>query len=245
MNRPFDFLTAPFRTVLIWLIAVDFGFILIHTTGFLLHRAGLAPEIPSIFVISRDWALPEGFNYLKWLVIIAALLRIALRDHCGTAFAWALVFLMILADDSMQIHETVGWLIGEGAGLQAQFLMEPADQGELVVFGLMGLSVMLLTGFSFARAGSASRKLNGFYAAIIIGLGFFGVGIDLIHQTIVHFSERHPSAEFLKHVFALLEDGGEMLVASVAVAFTLAPPAIGSDIQHRMVGDARPDGRAT
>ena len=83
LTRPFQSLAAPFWVVLLWLLAIDLGFILIHSVGFLLHRAGLAPEIPGIFVISRDWALPEMFNYLKWVVIIVALLRIALRDRWG------------------------------------------------------------------------------------------------------------------------------------------------------------------
>ena len=164
LKRPFQSLAAPFRVVLLWLLAIDLWFILIHSVGFLLHRAGLAPEIPGIFVISRDWALPEMFNYLKWVVIIVALLRIALRDRWGTGLAWAMVFLLILADDSLQIHETVGWFIGTWAGLEAVFLIDPADQGELVVFGVMGLSVVLLTLHSFTRAGATSRQFSSRYA---------------------------------------------------------------------------------
>ncbi|HEY6919624.1 MAG TPA: hypothetical protein VI412_10185 [Tabrizicola sp.] len=223
MDRPFRFLTAPFPTVLLWFTSVDLVFILVHGVGFLLHRAGLTGDVPHLLRISDDWALPESFNYLKWLIIILALTRVALRDRWWTPCAWALVFLLILADDSLQVHETFGRLIAESANLQAGFMVEASDLGELVVFGLMGLSVLLLTGASFTSAGARSRGLSIFYGLIIVGLGFFGVGIDFIHQAVVYDGTAHPALDFWKHVFAMIEDGGEMLVASLAAAFTLAP----------------------
>lgn len=224
MNRPFDTLTAPFRTVVAWLLAVDIGFILIHGIGFLLHRAGLTGSVPSAFWISQDGALPEDFNYLKWAIIVVGLTRIAVRDRWGTPFAWALVFLLILVDDSLQIHETFGNLFAQYAELPPQFLLQPADLGELFVFGLMGLAVVVLTGRTFTHAGSRSRRLSLTYAAIVLALGFFGVGIDALHQAIAYFAEGNKSAELFPHIFALIEDGGEMAVASIAAALTLAPP---------------------
>lgn len=80
---------------------------------------------------------------------------------------------------------------------------------------------------------------------VIVGLGFFGVGVDLIHQMVVHFAEHYPSVGLLKHVFALIEDSGEMLVASVAVALTLAPPLTSTQPEPARGRDARLQGRAT
>lgn len=224
MNRPFEFLNARFRTVLFGFLLVDLIFTLIHGGGFLLHRAGFMDDVPELLRISADRSIPESFNYLKWGIIIVALTRVALRDRWWTPFGWALVFLLILADDSLQIHETLGAIIAEDAGLIEHFMVAPSDLGEVAVFGLMGLAVLLLTGLTVTKAGARSRRLSLSYAVTILALGFFGVGIDFIHQAVAYFVADHPDLELLSHVFAFLEDGGEMVVASVAVALTLAPP---------------------
>ena len=229
MNRPFEFLTARFRTVLFGFLLVDLVFILIHGSGFLLHRAGFMGEVPKVLRISEDHSIPESFNYLKWAIIVVALTWVALRDGWWTPFGWALVFLLILADDSLQIHETFGAIIAEGAGFHEGFMVAPDDLGEVTVFGLMGLAVLLLTGLTVTQAGARSRRLSLSYAATILVLGFFGVGIDFIHQAIIYIVADHPDLELLTHVFAFLEDGGEMVVASVAVALTLAPPGSSSE----------------
>lgn len=224
MTRPFASLTASFRTVLFWLLAVDVSFVLIHGIGFLMNRAGLTGKVPPLLRIAEDSSLPEIFNYVKWTIILLALLWLAIRKRWWTPFAWSLVFLLILVDDSFQLHETFGAVIADYGVLPEDFLVQPNDLGELIVFGLMGLSVILLTGFTFTRSGATSRRLSMTYAAIILALGFFGVGVDIVHQAIAYFAEGHPTAELLPHVFALIEDGGEMVVASIATALTLAPP---------------------
>lgn len=244
MERPFKSISFPFRLVLLFFVAVDLCFILIHSSGWVFFRLGWTGEIPRMFRISEDRSFPEDFNYLKWAIISVSLIVVAIRDRWATPFLWALVFLMILADDSLQIHESIGWLMGERFGLEARFHLNPPDQGELFVFGIMGLSVVLLTGLSFTNSGASSRRLSTFYAMIIVALAIFGVVIDVIHQGIVNFADVNPSAAFFKHVFALLEDGGEMLVASLAVAFTLAPPAVLSRVEPALSDIARTDGRA-
>ena len=205
-------------------MSVDLAFILVHAVGFVLHRAGLTAQLPTMLWISQDGALPEDFNYLKWAVIVVALFWLAIRDRWITAFSWALVFLLILLDDSLQIHETFGVLIADYEGFSGHFMIDPSDMGELVVFGAMGFSVVLLTGLSFLRGSQRSRYMGATYAIVILLLAFFGVGMDAFHQAIAHVAETHPSLSILRHVFGMVEDGGEMVVASLAAAFTLAPP---------------------
>lgn len=245
MNRPFKVISFPFRSVLLFFIAIDLCLILIHSLGWVSFRFGWTVELPRLWRISEDRALPEDFNYLKWALISVSLIIIAIRDRWVIPFVWALVFLMILADDSLQIHETIGWHIGERLGLDVRFHLKPPEQGELFVFAVMGLSVVFLVGFSLTKAGASSRRLSTLYSLIIVALAFFGVVLDVIHQGIVNFADVNPSAAFFKHLFALLEDGGEMLVASFAVAFTLAPPAVLSRAPPAPGGFARPDRRAT
>ena len=224
LERPFPFLPGSFRTVAICLVSIDLAFILLHGVGFVLHRVGLTGQLPTMFWISQDGALPEVFNYLKWALIVAALSWLAFRDRWLTPFAWALVFLLILLDDSLQIHETLGVPIASYLGLADGFMIRPSDLGELLVFGAMGLSVVLLTGLSFLRGSPRSRRMSMTYAAIIMLLAFFGVGMDVLHQAVAQLAEANSSVDILRRLFGMVEDGGEMIVASLATAVTLAPP---------------------
>lgn len=224
MVRPFSAVSVSFRTLVIWLIAVDVGLILLNVVAFLLAKASIIASVPNILKITQDASLGEDFNYLKWAVIVVALVWMALRDHWLAPFAWAGVFAMILADDSLQFHENIGSLISSDSKLPSNSLLYGSDLGEIIVFLAMGLIAVILTVMMFSRRGAMARIMSVRYLYVLAGLGFFGVGIDALHQVISHFALDHPAVAFLAPVFGLLEDGGEMLVASVATALTLAPP---------------------
>jgi hypothetical protein len=226
--RPFSAVSLSFQTLLIWLLSVDFALIFLHIVAFLLAKASLITVVPKLLSITQDASLGEDYNYVKWSVIVIALVWVAVRDRWLAPLAWAAVFAMILVDDSMQLHENIGSQLSQNAHLLPDGLLSGllsgSDLGEIVVFLGMGLIAFALTVLAFFRSGPVARVMSLRYLLVIAALGFFGVGLDALHQVISHFSQNHPAATFLKPVFGLFEDGGEMLVASVAVALTLAPP---------------------
>ncbi|MBL9048932.1 MAG: hypothetical protein JNK19_02340, partial [Tabrizicola sp.] len=167
----------------------------------------------------------EDFNYLKWAVMVVALLWIGLRDRWLPAVLWAIVFAMILIDDSFQLHEGFGERISVELNLQSAFFLFGNDFGEILVFLAMGAIALILTVVLLFRSSRETGKISARYYGVLLGLGFFGVGIDAIHQVITHILESKGGGTLFSSVFALLEDGGEMLVASYALALTLAPPA--------------------
>jgi hypothetical protein len=219
--RPFSFLTLSFRTMLVRLWLVDAGFILLNILAVFAFKEHLIAAVPEILKVTHDLTLPEDFNYLKWALIAIALFWVALRDRWLTPFLWAIIFVMILCDDAFQIHEWLGHDVSIAARLPSTSLLFADDLGELVIFGLMGLVAVGIAVASFIQKGPLSRAMTLRYALIVCGLAFFGVGVDAIHQMVVHLVTNTVLETILPQVMGLIEDGGEMVVGSLALAMTL------------------------
>lgn len=228
MDRPFPIITLSFAAILLVLLAVDFGLVLLDAIAFFAVKASLISAIPDAIKITVDGAPPEMWGYVKWAIIIVSLVRLAIRDRWLVPFRWALVFLMVLIDDSMQGHEIIGSMIAGSLPLPASLQSQSQDIAEVLVFAAMGAIAVLLTATLFTRNGPVARALSLRFLVIILFLAFFGVALDFLHQSIKLFSEGTFAAAFLPQIFALLEDGGEMIVASIATAFVLTLPGLDS-----------------
>ncbi len=227
-SRPFASVGHSFTTLLIAFIIIDLGFILANALAIGLHHFGMIGTVPEMLRITQDRALPEDYNYLKWAIIVVALLWMSIRDRWLPPVLWAIVFAMILADDSMQLHERLGAKIAVWTELPSSTYFYADDLGEMLAFGLMGLVTLALTATLFTRRGASARGLSLRYGLAILALGSFGVGIDAIHQLASHFSEGTSFATLLSQLFGMIEEGGEMIVASFAAAMTLASDEIGA-----------------
>lgn len=228
MDRPFPIITLSFAAILLVLLTVDIGFMLLDVGAFFAVKASLISAIPDEIKITVDGALPEMWGYVKWAIIIVSLVRLAIRDRWSVPFRWALVFFMVLIDDSMQEHETIGAMIAGSLPLPASLQSQSQDIAEVLVFSAMGVIAVLLTATLFTRNGPIARALSLRFLAIILFLVFFGVVLDFLHQSVRLFSEGTFAASFLPAIFGLLEDGGEMIMASIATAFVLTLPGFES-----------------
>ncbi|RYE51073.1 MAG: hypothetical protein EOP21_02320, partial [Hyphomicrobiales bacterium] len=219
MDRPFPIISQTFKLVLLAALATDLAFMLTDLLAFMAEKAHLIVEVPPFLKITRDEALPELVGYLKWLVIIVALVWMSVRDRWSPPFRWAIVFVMILADDSLQVHEALGLILWDKIPLPASLYDHGEDIFELVAFGCMGLIAIALTATLFSRHGPVARLLSLRFAQIIAGLVFFGVFLDFLHQLISIASKGTVVDGLLPPFFSLLEDGGEMVMGSIALAF--------------------------
>lgn len=226
MDRPFPIISQSFKVVLIAILATDLAFMLADLVAFIAEKARWIPEVPPFLKITRDKGLPELVGYLKWLIIIVALVWLSLRDRWSAPFRWALVFLMILADDSLQVHEALGLILWDKIPFPPSLYDHGEDISELIAFGCMGLIAFALTVTLFSRHGPVARALSLRLLQIIAGLVFFGVLLDFLHQIIAIASIGTPVDGFLPPFFSLLEDGGEMIVASIALAYVLTLPGL-------------------
>jgi hypothetical protein len=194
--------------LLFLLVLVDALFILIHV----LHV--WSPWLKSLFYsLERDSGLAEQYQYVKQ-VWLAACLGVAFLQRRGRAFAgWAVFFAFLLLDDALQIHERAGGVLAQAFGIQPMFGLRAKDFGEVMIAGIVGTAACAFAWLAIRRGGESSRRLSADLLCLLGALALFGVFFDVLH-TITYF--RLPA---VAPVFALIEDGGEMLVVSAITAY--------------------------
>ena len=183
------------------LLIADFSFILIHV----LYMNGLMPN--SLFSIEKDFGYAEVYQYIKEFWIVALLFSIAIKRSQIIYFAWSLLFMYLLFDDSLQIHEILGNDLANYFGFQPMFRLRAQDFGELGVSMFFGFLLFTFIGTSYLFSDSLAKQISKCLFILVMSVAFFGVVVDMIHIAI----------PWGKGIWGLIEDGGEMLVVSIIV----------------------------
>jgi hypothetical protein len=176
--------------------------------------------------IEADNGYAEKLQYLKWLAACILLLALALRRRAAIYLAWAAIFLYFLIDDAMSIHERIGgWLTTELGldrlqevyiGWFPGFFLRAQDFGELILALLVAAAIAVLLVLSWPPHAAARERTVMKRLVAWLGLfAFFAVGVDLLHiMTLDPVTwASTPAGEAL----AVIEDGGEMISASLLV----------------------------
>lgn len=175
-------------------------------------RAGL----PWILNIERERSLPSLMNHLKWLAIAAAFAVAWWHGRQPVHAAMALVFLGVLADDALQGHETVNAHLVTALDVADRSAIRAGDLVGVATFAGLGLLACAAIWAGYRRSEGPARR----DALVILGLigllAVFGVAVDAVHGMIgwtVSGAWQGP----LGFLAGLIEDGGEMIVASALV----------------------------
>jgi hypothetical protein len=200
-------------------------FLLVDIVVILLHCSHTYLGFPNADLFSLEWERGYGefFQYIKEFWITALLV---LRSVGGGGFrsaggrlnlGWGLLFLYLLADDSLQIHETMGGLLGHGLGLATWIGEKSQDLGEILVSLIVASLLFSLIGLAHYYSSKADRQLSIQLGRMILALALCGIVIDGLHSLI-------PGS---LAIWPILEDGGEMIVMSLIVShvFQLEPIA--------------------
>jgi hypothetical protein len=205
--------TTVYRRVLFALLAMDLLFIGVYVVLSVMARADwLIQEVPGTLDISEDHGLPESFNYAKWLVIVICLAATFRRTRVPLFASLATIFLLVLLDDSLGIHEQVGDRLEKLTGW---------DQlGELIAFAGLGMISLFVLVPGLWNLPRAVWPLAVRFIGVLLGLVLCGVVIDFAHASIDSLGL--PMGRLSDRVLGLVEDGGEMLLASLATAYGVA-----------------------
>lgn len=197
------------------LLALDLLLIGQHLAIRVLHDLGLAAPLPRWASIGEDRSLSEVLNWAKWVGIALLLLAVWARTRLPVALGFAVAFAMVALDDILSLHEGLGAVLagrlglGEVAGLRGQ------DLGELLVWSAMGVVVVgavVLGLHASDRLGrQVGRPLLSFLGALLV----FAVGFDMVHAVASHLRG-------LNLLIGTVEDGGEMVVGSLCLAYCAA-----------------------
>lgn len=191
------------------LLAIDAALIAAHIVlGYML------PKIPSALNISVDHSLPEFFNYAK-LAAVSLLLILAFRaNRIPLLLSFAAAFGLMLADDSLMLHERFGVLVAQMFNFTRFMDLRPQDIGELVVWAIMGLLLLPIFAYGALKTVREDRVIGYRLMFCVLLLAVFSVLIDMIHGVV-------PRQPYSAQLFDLLEDGGEMIVLSIIAAHVI------------------------
>jgi hypothetical protein len=213
--------------VLAALVALDLLFIGIHTWRGIVKEGGADPGVfaDPRFSLLRDRGYAEIFDYLKFACVAAVLARLWQQHRQPIYLALALVFLAALADDLFQIHELGGrWLLVE-VGRDTPLGIHVRDVGEIATWALLGAVAVAGLRLAWLASRPADNRVGLLFIGCLVLLALFGIGVDLLHALA-------PSRR-LDGLFGIVEDGGEMLVLSLAVALAVFVARVGGPPPRR------------
>ncbi len=160
--------------------------------------------------LTIDRGVGENWLDLKLLLGAVILLSLDFVRRERILATWAVIFLLLVVDDRMQIHERFGGQLAETLSLPDVLGFPAKHLGEVVAAGVLGLGVLAALVLSWSRSSDRARA-----GGIAIGLSFavlagFGVFIDILPN----------AAPRWNGMFAVVEDGGEVLAGSLIVFAT-------------------------
>ena len=191
------------RSWLWTLLTIDAAFVVL---SLLRHSAG--PVASPMFALTEDGGFPEFFQYAKWAGIAAFMFAIAHIRRSRGFRVWGLFAVFLLVDDAATLHERGGDLMRAWQPFNPPFGLRLDDVGELAVAAVAGLFFLGLLLREYRRSDETFRLATQDFAVLVAVLAVVGVGIDMLH---VMWS---PEGR-MNLALTVVEDGGEMIVASV------------------------------
>jgi len=154
------------------------------------------------------------FGYLEELIAAAIFVFLFAKHRQVILLAWAGVFAFLALDDAFQGHEKVGGRIARGLSLDSfSFLgvdgIRGQDLGELIAAGFFLVPILVGLSFGYVRATPRWRRFSIGLVGLLAVLAFCGVVVDFFVNAL--------DSESLN----ILEDGGEMVMLSVMLWFTI------------------------
>ena len=186
------------------LFAADLAFLALHIANRYLPHGDI------LLTLSTERGYSEIFQYIKEYWIAVLFLVVCFRKKQGVFLAWAALFVYLLCDDALTIHETAGGLLAAAWNFSPMFGLRPQDFGELLVSLAAGFVFVILLVIFYPRSTPDSRRAAIDLALLLGLLAFFGVAVDLLHVAL---------GGVFPYGWIILEDSGEMIAMSLIAAY--------------------------
>lgn len=203
------------------LLAVDAALLLAHFLVYLLKSLGLVAAAPDLLHLETQWGLASLLMYGKWLAIIC-LLSLSWRQVREPLFlSLAIVFLFLLVDDSLGVHERIGAELTQELGLRAAWGLRGNDFGKLAFWAFAGAACFVVFILGYLRSSRQTQRLGHLFLAGIAGLVVVGIGIDLV-SVLAKQLDAGLVGRAARFGLRMIEDGGEMILGSLLVTLAYA-----------------------
>ncbi len=219
LATPLTRLAVPaFRRVVVGLLSIDALLLLAPVVAAALVYLGVLDNVPRQLRIQPVWGLPSLFIYLKWLLISIFLATAWRSNGEPLLLSLALIFALLLIDDSLELHERLGTVVKDSFGYTPAFGLRGDDLGELTIWAIIGVMAFAVFALGYWRSSPEGRRIGHVFLLGIAGLAAFGIVVDMI-GVLVHDLGEGLVNRFVRSFFDYLEDGGELAVASLLLAF--------------------------
>lgn len=208
----------PLLGVFIALLVVDAVLLLANAFYYLVHAHYGPPMLAGLFRAAmwdgaRDESLIEWAGYLQLGTAAILLLALAIHRKLPLYFAWSLVFLVLMLDDSLRLHENVGHFLVRTAHLPSVLGLRPNDVGELMSWAFFGAVLGIMLVVTHLRSSKPARRDSWIFLGLTVLLACFAVVLDMLEIAIWDL------LPLIGHgLITLTETGGEL----VAMTFVLA-----------------------
>jgi hypothetical protein len=205
---------VPLKGVLLLLLSVDAAFIVV----FIVSRV-LYPGEESNFGLEHESGYPAMFQYGEQALIVLLMAIAAVRNRSLLYLCWSLLFLYLLLDDFLMIHETLGVLVSQELSFSRWLGLRRRDFGELVVWLFFG-SVLLppIAILHILCRGSTSAQWSRYLLITLGALVLTGGVFDMLGVIVGAIVRDYP---LLSALSIVADDGGEMVVWSVTLWIVL------------------------
>lgn len=212
----------PFYAALALLLAADLAFIAAHLLWAFqvtLEPFGRAVDFGANrwLNIGQERGYVEMWEGVVGSVTVALLLACFARRRQEVHLGLAALFVLVVGDNLLQLHERAGVLVARALGRDEMSLARHA--GELAALLLMGASAAGAFLATYRRSDAAARRSALAGLGVVATLAFFAVGVDAAHALVSALTPLSPGADA---AFTLVEDGGETVAISLGLAFAWA-----------------------
>lgn len=169
--------------------------------------------LPYQFFLSQDLGFGEYLEYALMTAMAAMLLLLWRRDGSPIYLVNALLFLVLAADNALEIHEKFGFQVARW--MPQNLPIEPHHLGEPLLFAIIG--GVWLVGLALSLKASRIRPVINslLIAACVGGTAVFGIVVD---EMVVY----GPHTPAMTQIEAFIEDGGEFCMIVIAFLLTVA-----------------------
>jgi hypothetical protein len=189
------------------------------TADVVLVAAHFAYRHDPLYHLGHDGSYSEMFQYAKAYALACTFAALWWRYRQAVFGAWMLLFVFVLCDDALRIHERYGEALATQLAYPSVLGLRAKDLGELTVWTAFGLGFAALLFATYRRSSAEARRASRVLGLLFAILVFFGVALDMAHEAV--------SGRFLRHALGVIEDGGEMLAMSLICWFAFALAANG------------------
>ncbi|WP_235299272.1 hypothetical protein [Portibacter marinus] len=225
----FNNLQNGVKILLLALLLTDVAFLILHVFAAFYMRH---TDDFDFYLMTRDRSYAEVFQYIKEFKIALFLFMMSLNTKQVLFAILGLLFVYLLADDMMGLHE------GAGVYFKETFLSPEAGKLPMVViqvvFSFLVFIIFAILIWFFIKSGvdSEYELFSKKLMLLVVFLAIFGVGIDFLHSL---YNLTDIDSEYVNQILALIEDWGEMLVMTGIVGYVYGVVLINSNVQKKVI----------